>query len=92
MGLNDIESSSGGSSSASKSTMVQFKNPDHDEVEAQEGYQSADWYAAVRWLRKSTEGEPQVVLGNFAHAAQEADDGNTEPLRELFSEIAGEEL
>ena len=92
MGLGQIETSNGSASSASKSTMVQFKNPGHDDVNPDEGYQSEDWYDAVRWLRKETSGDPQVVLGNLAQAVYEADSGNTEPLRDLFEEIAGEEL
>lgn len=92
MGLADLspeteEADTGGS----QSTYVTFKNPDHPEVEIDEDSShrhKTQYYKAVQRLRDIMGRDINVAFGEFAVAAVASnDDGDTEPLEELFNEI-----
>jgi hypothetical protein len=93
MGLGDLspeteESDDGGS----QSTYVTFKNPDHPEVEIDESdahRHQPEYYKSIQRLRDIMGRNINVAIGEFAAAAVAAhDEGDDEPLQQLFEEVA----
>lgn len=95
MGLGDLspegaEESSGGN----QSTYITFKNPNHPEVELDEGTEhrhEQEFYDGVQQLRDLMGRDINVAFGRFAAAAVEAEkNGNDEQLQDLFEAITSE--
>lgn len=91
MGLGNF-SSEEEESSANQSTYVTFKNPTTADIsEGSEHRHKQDYYDAIKQLRNKLGQDINVPIGEFAVAAVEADGGNTEPLNELFEQLASDE-
>lgn len=91
MGLDSFTSDDEESSSTGQSTYVTFNNPRATDIsEGSEHRHKQKYYDAVQALRNKLGQDINVLAGELFHAANEADEGNTEPLNELFSELAEE--
>lgn len=77
-------------SDESQSTYVSFKNPGHPEVDISEDKQhrnQQDYFDAVQEMRDELGQDINVVFGEFAAGAVEADEGEPERLQELFNNL-----
>lgn len=85
---NFVSEEDGESSSANKSTYVTWKNPTTADVsEGSEHRHKQEYYDAVKSIRDRLGQDINVLFGEFAVAADEADDGNTDRLEELFENL-----
>lgn len=81
----DDEESSGGN----KSTYVTFKNPTQADVPDDSAHRhKQEYYDAVKSIRDRLGQDINVVFGEFAAAAEEADDGEPERLEQLFQQLS----
>lgn len=92
MGLGDLSPEDASSDDGgAQSTYVTFKNPDHPEVEIDEGQahrHKPEYYKAVQRLRDIMGRNINVAFGEFAVGAVEAhDNSNPEQLQDLFEEV-----
>jgi hypothetical protein len=89
MGLGDFSESGDEESSSNQSTYVTFKNPRTADISDSSAHRHKQpYYDAVKSLRDKLGQDINVVMGEFAVAADEADEGNTEKLEELFDRLA----
>lgn len=90
MGLGDLTpEGSEEQSSSGKSTYISFKNPRNADVsEGTEHRHKEEYYDAIQSLRNKLGQDINVVFGEFAVAADNADDGDTERLEDLFERLA----
>lgn len=83
----DGEESSGGN----KSTYVTFKNPSVADVPEDSAHRhKQEYYDAAKAIRDRLGQDINVLFGEFAAAAQKADEGDPEQLKELFDELTAE--
>lgn len=96
MGLDSLAGQESESVSRGKSTHIKFWNPrsavvGEDIPEDNEHLHKQDYYDAAKRLRDMYGPAVNIPVGEFMVAAVEAEEGNPEPLRELFETIADEE-
>jgi hypothetical protein len=92
MGLGNFASDDEESSSGNKSTYVTWKNPTKADIsEGSEHRHKQDYYDAVKDIRGRLGQDINVLFGEFAVAANEADNGNPEHLEELFNDLTSDE-
>jgi len=91
MGLGSFTNQDEESSSANQSTYVTFKNPRTSDIsEGSEHRHKQDYYDAVKSLRDKLGQDINVVMGEFAVAADAADEGDTSKLEQLFNQLSEE--
>lgn len=89
MGLGDFSESGEDGGGSGKSTYVTFKNPRTADIsESSEHRHKQQYYDAVKSLRDKLGQDINVVMGEFAVAADNADEGDTEKLSELFERLS----
>lgn len=77
--------------SSNQSTYVTFKNKRATDVSEGSAHRhKQEYYDAIKEMRDALGQDINVPIGEFAVAAVEADEGNTEPLEELFDDLASE--
>lgn len=83
----DDDSGQGGSQ-----TYITFKNPRVEDIsESSEHRHDQQYYDAVQKMRNRLGQDLNVVFGEFAAAAVEADDGDSDRLESLFEQLADSE-
>lgn len=89
MGLGDFSpEGEDDSSGTNKSTYITFKNPRTADIsEGSEHRHKQDYYDAAQKMRSMLGQDINVPVGEFLKAAVEAEDGNTEPLENLFERL-----
>lgn len=89
MGLGEFTSEDDDSSSGNQSTYITFKNPRQTDIsEGSEHRHKQDYYDAAQDMRNALGQDINVPVGEFLVAATEAEEGNTEPLNDLFEQLA----
>jgi len=89
MGLGDFSESGEESGGTGKSTYVTFKNPRTADISESSAHRhKQEYYDAVKSLRDKLGQDINVVMGEFAAAADAADEGDTGKLEELFDRLA----
>jgi len=89
MGLGSFTSNDEESSSANQSTYVTFKNPRTSDIsEGSEHRHKEEYYDAVKSLRDKMGQDINVVFGEYAVAANAADEGDASKLQDLFNQLA----
>lgn len=77
------------SSGAGKTTYVTFKNPRTADIsEGSEHRHKQEYYDSVQELRNMLGQDINVPIGEFAAAAVAAENGDPEPLEDLFERLA----
>lgn len=89
MGFEDFASDDDGESSgANKSTYVTFKNPTTADVPDNAAHRhKQEYYDATKSIRDRLGQDINVMFGDFANAAVKAEEGDPEPLKELFDKL-----
>lgn len=92
MGLGDLTpDGSDESSSSGKSTYVTFKNPRQADIsDGSEHRHKQEYYDALQDLRNRLKQDINVPIGEFAVAAVNAEEGDTERLEQLFETLTSE--
>lgn len=87
---NFVSEEEGESSGANKSTYITWKNPataGDDISEKAQHRHKQDYYDSIKNIRNRLGQDINVLFGEFAVAADEADDGDTERLEKLFEDL-----
>ena len=89
MGLGEFSDQEEESSGSNKSTYVTFKNPRNADIsEGSEHRHKEEYYDAIQSLRNKLGQDINVVIGEFAAAADAADEGDASELEALFNRLA----
>jgi len=89
MGLGEFSDQEEESSGSNKSTYVTFKNPRNADIsEGSEHRHKEEYYDAIQSLRNKLGQDINVVIGEFAAAADSADEGDASELEALFNRLA----
>lgn len=93
MGLGNLTPDSDEESSSSgKSTYITFQNPRSADVSEGSAHRhKQEYYDAAKSLRNKMGQDINVVVGEFMAAADEADEGDPERLRELFNTLTSDD-
>jgi hypothetical protein len=76
------------SSSANKSTYITWKNPTTADVsDGSDHRHKQEYYDSVKSIRDRLGQDINVLFGEFAAAAEEADEGETDRLESLFEDL-----
>lgn len=91
MGLGNVTDTSSEETSGNKSTYITFKNPRQAEINDQSEHRhQQEYYDAAKEMRQMIGQNINVVVGEFLAAAVAAENGNPEPLSDLFSDLTEE--